>query len=71
MESLNGAYKKSRTLSIVGASSGNLIEWYDFNIYAYCAIYFAPIFFPEDNVTSQLLNTTAIFSIGFLIGPIN
>ena len=30
--------KKKRVLGIVGASSGNLVEWFDFYIYAVFAI---------------------------------
>ncbi len=49
---------------------GNLIEWYDWYTYAAFAIYFAPSFFPESNATVQLLNTAAIFALGFLMRPI-
>lgn len=56
--------------AIVAASSGNLVEWFDFYIYAFCAIYFAPHFFPKGDSTAQLLNTAAIFAIGFLMRPI-
>ena len=41
--------------AIVGASSGNLVEWYDFYAYAFTSIYFASTFFPSGNATSQLL----------------
>jgi MHS family alpha-ketoglutarate permease-like MFS transporter len=33
--------------AIVAASSGNLVEWFDFYIYAFCSIYFAGAFFPR------------------------
>ena len=36
--------RKKRIFAIVGASSGNLVEWFDFYIYSFCAIYFAPAF---------------------------
>ncbi|GAC1422894.1 MAG: MFS family transporter [Burkholderiaceae bacterium] len=62
--------KRSRILSIVAASSGNLVEWFDFYIYAFCAIYFAPSFFPKADQTVQLLNTAGIFAAGFLMRPI-
>lgn len=38
---------RKRVFAIVAASSGNLVEWFDFYIYAFCAIYFAPSFFPK------------------------
>ena len=36
-----------RIKAIVGASSGNLVEWYDFYTYAFTSIYFAAAFFPD------------------------
>ena len=62
--------RKKRIFAIVGASSGNLVEWFDFYVYSFCAIYFAPAFFPSSNPTAQLLNTAGIFAAGFLMRPI-
>ncbi|MEB5356580.1 MFS family transporter [Pseudomonas aeruginosa] len=62
--------RRKRIFAIVGASSGNLVEWFDFYVYAFCAIYFAPAFFPSDNPTVQLLNTAGVFAAGFLMRPI-
>ncbi|HSB97203.1 MAG TPA: MFS family transporter [Spongiibacteraceae bacterium] len=61
---------RRRIVAIVGAASGNLVEWFDFYIYSFCAIYFAPAFFPAGNSTTQLLNTAGIFAVGFLMRPI-
>jgi len=65
-----GEEKRKRIFAIVGASSGNLVEWFDFYVYAFCAIYFAPAFFPSDDPTVQLLNTAGVFAAGFLMRPI-
>jgi len=62
--------KRQRIFAIVAASSGNLVEWFDFYIYAFCAIYFAPAFFPKSDPTTQLLNTAGVFAAGFLMRPI-
>ena len=35
-----GEERNKRIFAIVGASSGNLVEWFDFYVYAFCAIYF-------------------------------
>jgi MHS family alpha-ketoglutarate permease-like MFS transporter len=56
--------------SIFGGSIGNLVEWYDWYVYSSFSLYFAPIFFPKGSLTSQLLNTSAIFALGFLMRPI-
>jgi len=61
---------RRRIFAIVGASSGNLVEWFDFYIYAFCAIYFASAFFPSGNQTIQLLKTAGVFAAGFLMRPI-
>ncbi|MFM0227719.1 alpha-ketoglutarate permease, partial [Paraburkholderia dipogonis] len=31
---------RRRIFAIVGASSGNLVEWFDFYVYSFCALYF-------------------------------
>jgi len=61
---------RRRIFAIVGASSGNLVEWFDFYVYSFCALYFAPAFFPSGNTTTQLLNTAGVFAAGFLMRPI-
>jgi MHS family alpha-ketoglutarate permease-like MFS transporter len=62
--------RKDRLRSILGGSVGNLIEWYDWYVYSAFTLYFAPIFFPSDDSTAQLLNTAAIFAVGFLMRPL-
>jgi MHS family alpha-ketoglutarate permease-like MFS transporter len=62
--------KRRRILAIMAASSGNLVEWFDFYVYAFTAIYFAPAFFPKSDETVQLLQAAAVFAIGFLMRPI-
>ncbi|MNO58341.1 Alpha-ketoglutarate permease [compost metagenome] len=46
------------------------MEWYDFFIYAYTSIYFASLFFPAGDQTSQLLATAGIFAVGFFMRPL-
>ncbi|TFY96684.1 MFS family transporter [Ramlibacter humi] len=62
--------KRRRILAIMAASSGNLVEWFDFYVYAFGAIYFAAAFFPKSDPTAQLLNTAGVFAAGFLMRPI-
>ncbi|RZT08233.1 MFS transporter, MHS family, alpha-ketoglutarate permease [Duganella sp. CF402] len=59
-----------RVRSILSACSGNLVEWYDFFVYAYTAIYFAGQFFPSGSQTSQLMATAGVFAVGFLMRPL-
>lgn len=64
------ADERGRIMAIVGASSGNLVEWYDFYAYSFTSIYFAASFFPSGDPTSQLLNTAGIFAAGFFMRPL-
>lgn len=57
------------TSNIVKGSLGNMVEWFDWYIYASFSIYFAGAFFPSNNQTAELLSTAAVFAIGFLMRP--
>jgi MHS family alpha-ketoglutarate permease-like MFS transporter len=59
-----------RLRNIVGGSAGNLVEWYDWYAYAAFTLYLAPHFFPKGDPTAQLLNTWAVFAVGFFMRPI-
>ena len=59
-----------RLKSIVGGSIGNLVEWYDWYVDSAFALYFAKSFFPPASQTAQLLNTAAVFALGFLMRPL-
>jgi MHS family alpha-ketoglutarate permease-like MFS transporter len=59
-----------RIKAIIGGSAGNLVEWYDWYAYAAFAIYFSPVFFPNQSSTAQLLHTAGIFAVGFFMRPI-
>jgi MHS family alpha-ketoglutarate permease-like MFS transporter len=60
----------TRLRNIVGGSAGNLVEWYDWYAYAAFSLYLAPHFFPKGDPTAQLLNTAAVFAVGFFMRPI-
>ncbi|MEJ8322677.1 MFS family transporter [Kosakonia sacchari] len=69
-DSLTSSDTRRRVWAIIGASSGNLVEWFDFYVYSFCSLYFAHIFFPAGNATTQLLQTAGVFAAGFLMRPI-
>ncbi|KAA5837280.1 MFS transporter [Saccharopolyspora hirsuta] len=56
--------------NVIRGSIGNLIEWYDWYAYTAFSVYFAATFFPEGDLTAQLLNTAGVFAIGFLMRPL-
>ena len=59
----------NRLKSIVGGSAGNLVEWYDWYVYAAFSPFFAKAFFPEGDATAQLLSAAVVFAVGFLARP--
>ncbi len=61
---------RSRLKNILGGSAGNLVEWFDWYVYSAFALYFAHVFFPKGDPTAQLLNTAAIFAVGFVMRPV-
>lgn len=69
-QSGESANNRRITGNIFKGSVGNLIEWYDWYVYSAFAVYFSSEFFPKGDPTSQLLNTAAIFAVGFLMRPI-
>ena len=66
----DAADQRRRILAIVGGSSGNLVEWYDFYVYSFTSLYFAAAFFPSGDRTSQLLAAAGVFAAGFLVRPV-
>lgn len=60
----------SRAISIAAGSAGNLVEWYDWYAYSAFTVYFAPVFFPAKDPTSELLSAAAVFAVGFVMRPI-
>jgi len=69
-EAAEPGISKKRVWAIVGASSGNLVEWFDFYVYSFFSLYFAHIFFPKGDPTTQLLQTAGVFAAGFLMRPV-
>ena len=61
---------RERVKAIFGGSVGNLVEWYDWYTYSAFALYFAGAFFPPASATAQLLNSAAVFAVGFFMRPV-
>lgn len=56
--------------AIYAACIGNLLEWYDFGVYAYLAVLIAAKFFPNTDPTAGLLAAFAAYGVGFLARPL-
>ena len=59
----------ARKKSLVASGVGNLLEWYDWTIYAVASVYIASALFDKADPTSALLSTLAVFAVGFISRP--
>lgn len=66
----NLSLRPSMTRVIVAASIGNMLEWYDFIVYAVFAIPISHAFFPGKTDFTSLLETFITFGVGFLARPL-
>ena len=63
--------KTSRVKGIIGAASGNLVEWFDFYIYATFAVYFKhALTAPDMDSTTQAIYVWGVFAASFFMRPI-
>lgn len=62
--------EKQIASNVLKGSLGNLIEWFDWYVYASFAIYFSGAFFPAHNPTAQLLAAAGVFAICFFMRPL-
>lgn len=65
-----GLTKAQRIRSILAASSGNFVEWFDFYIYLSLAAYMSHHFTSASDDILGLIVTFGIFAIGFFMRPI-
>src|ERR1041384_4301780 len=56
--------------AVTEAVIGNVLEWYDFSVYAFVAVIIARKFFPSENEVSALLATFLAFGLGFVARPL-
>ncbi|MFJ2620423.1 MFS transporter [Glutamicibacter sp. NPDC087344] len=55
--------------TIVAASAGNAVEWFDWTIYATFAVFFSSQMFPGDE-TGALVSTFLIYALSFFFRPL-
>jgi MHS family alpha-ketoglutarate permease-like MFS transporter len=56
--------------TLVSASIGNAVEWFDWTVYATFLVYFSTQFFPRENETLALLGTTSTYALAFFFRPL-
>lgn len=54
----------------MGGAAGQLVEWYDFTIYGFFAVYLAPHFFPSESSLASMLATFVGLLSTFVSRPI-
>jgi len=59
---------RQRRRAFIGATSGHLIEWYDYGVYGFLAVYIGKSFFVSDDPTTSLLASFAAFALSFSSG---
>jgi MHS family proline/betaine transporter-like MFS transporter len=63
------AARRDMSKAVVSGAIGNILEWYDFTVYAYLAAILGAKFFPTGNETTATLSTFAVFGVGFFARP--
>ena len=61
---------KGRRRAFFGAIVGHLIEWYDYGVYGFLAIYIGQAFFASDNPAVSLISSFAVFALSFFVRPL-
>lgn len=70
MASHNKNPAQQRRRAFIGATSGHLIEWYDYGVYGFLAVYIGQAFFVSEDPTTSLLSSFAAFALSFFIRPL-
>ncbi|MCA1220968.1 glycine betaine/L-proline transporter ProP [Streptomyces sp. 8L] len=56
--------------AVSAAALGNMMEWFDFGVYAYLATTLGKVFFPSSSPGAQVVSTFATFAAAFLVRPL-
>jgi len=56
--------------NIIACIIGNILEWYEFSLFAYLSPIITQLFFPSKNSIVSLLSTLLVFAAGFVVRPL-
>jgi MFS transporter, MHS family, alpha-ketoglutarate permease len=56
--------------TLVSASIGNAVEWFDWTVYATFVVYFSGQFFPSGNEALALVGATSTYALAFFFRPL-
>lgn len=63
-------HKKKFKKAVFAAVVGNILEWYDFVLYAFFAIYISRNFFSDGSSSEQIIKTFMIYGAAFVARPL-
>lgn len=66
MSAITARYRRA----LFAGTVGNLVEWFDWSVYAFFVPYFAASFFPAGDRSAQMLAGFLVFAIGFFMRPL-
>lgn len=61
---------KNMARTVLSASVGNALEWFDYGLYGYFAAILADLFFPSHNPLTSLMFAFMVFGVGFVMRPL-
>lgn len=65
----NPVHPRLPTLLAAGAI-GNILEWFDFAVYGFFAVFIGRTFFPQTDPSVQVLAALSVFAVGYLARPL-
>ena len=68
-DNMDSSLDKTRR-AVSAAVIGNVLEWYDFSVYAFVAVILARKFFPQGDEVTALLSTFLAYGLGFVARPL-
>lgn len=68
--SVNSTTRPDQRRSLIATGVGNLLEWFDWAVYAVFATYISGALFDKSDPVSALLGTLAVFAVGFVMRPL-
>jgi len=70
MSTKNASGAPKLPVVLAAGAIGNILEWFDFAVYGYFAVFIGKTFFPPSDPTAQVIGAFGIFAIGYLARPL-
>lgn len=62
--------QENKTKLILSTALGACIEWFEFSLYGYLAIYLSILFFPSENESAAMIYVFGIFAASYFMRPL-